>query len=179
MNLIFPVSKKDGRLPVISDGWHMRSSGKFHYGVDIMFKRLPNEPIQKPWSTKNYIIFPNTAILAAHDGIVKTAERIGTGGFVHLVGSGVETQYMHLVDIMVKPGQHVKAGTVLGTPGDNPKDSGDPAHLHFELYVNGDRVDPAPFLKNARYITKMILGLGLLVIGGLGVYLLVNKGFKW
>lgn len=176
MQLIFPVSKKGNRLPKISDGWHMRSSGNFHYGVDIMFRKEPGDVLGKPWSTANYIIFPDTAILAAHDGVVEKAEQTGTGGQVTLTGNNILTKYMHLVNIFVKSGQFVKAGTVIGTPGDNPKDSGDPAHLHFELYINGERVDPQPYLEGAIYLNKLVTSFTFLALAGLGIFWIINKG---
>lgn len=172
MALVFPVSKKGSRMPVITDGWHLRSSGKFHYGIDAMYRRLANEPaLNTPWSTKNYIAFPNTPILAAHAGKVTAAEYIGTGGRVRIVGGGLETAYMHLTNLAVKVGQVVAAGTVLGAMGENPKESGDPVHLHFELSKDGERVDPEPFLKDPIYLNRYIFGGSLIILLGVAIYL--------
>ena len=170
MPLVFPVSKKGSRIPVISDGYHMRSSGKFHYGVDVMYRRLENEPIGLPWGTKGYIMFPNTAVLAAHSGTVTKAETIGTGGIVRVVGKGIETAYMHMTNLAVKVGQFVAAGTVLGAVGDNPKEN-DPAHLHFELHADGERTDPEPFLKDPIYINRYIFGASMIILLAASIWL--------
>lgn len=58
-------------------------------------------------------------------------------------GHGVVTRYFHLQDIGVKDGQHVEAGQQIGTMGrtGNTPRQGD-THLHFEMHVNGRKVDP-------------------------------------
>jgi hypothetical protein len=58
---------------------------------------------------------------------------------------GVRTTYNHFWSngIKVKTGQAVDAGTYLGQMGSTGDSSG--THLHFELYLNGSRVDPAPY----------------------------------
>jgi murein DD-endopeptidase MepM/ murein hydrolase activator NlpD len=47
--------------------------------------------------------------------------------------------------LQVKPGDVVQAGTVLGHVGDTGLSYG--AHLHFEVFVNGARIDPLPWLR--------------------------------
>ncbi len=73
-----------------------------------------------------------------------------TGGYGnHVVishGNGVETLYAHMLDnsIMVSPGDVVQKGQTIGRVGNTGYSFG--AHLHFEVRVNGNRLDPAPFL---------------------------------
>lgn len=55
-------------------------------------------------------------------------------------GSGQETVYAHLSEILVKPGQEVKQGQKIGACGSTGSSTGE--HLHFELRLNGDHVDP-------------------------------------
>jgi murein DD-endopeptidase MepM/ murein hydrolase activator NlpD len=60
------------------------------------------------------------------------------------------TRYAHLHTIAVKKGQEVKEGQLIGSVGStgHVRASGrDPSHLHFELYVEGKRVDPLTMLK--------------------------------
>lgn len=58
---------------------------------------------------------------------------------------GVRTTYNHLKTgtILVSQGQHVTTGQKLATMGATGKVTG--VHLHWELYLNGERVDPRPY----------------------------------
>jgi murein DD-endopeptidase MepM/ murein hydrolase activator NlpD len=58
-------------------------------------------------------------------------------------GQGVTTIYLHLSRILVKEGDLVKPGQVIGAVGATGAVTG--AHLHWGLYVNGLSVDPAPW----------------------------------
>ncbi len=58
-------------------------------------------------------------------------------------GQGVTTAYLHLIRILVKEGDFVKAGQVIGAVGSSGAATG--AHLHWGLYVNGLAVDPQPW----------------------------------
>ena len=60
-------------------------------------------------------------------------------------GQGVNTVYLHLRNIKVKEGQMVRAGQIIGTVGSTGASTG--PHLHFGLNVNGQAVDPTPWLK--------------------------------
>ena len=61
-------------------------------------------------------------------------------------GNGVQTLYAHMVSgsLLVSPGQQVSQGQQIGTMGTTGSSTG--VHLHFEVYVNGSRVDPANYL---------------------------------
>ena len=55
-------------------------------------------------------------------------------------GNGVSTLYAHCTSVYVSNGQSVSAGEAVGTVGSTGGSTG--SHLHFEVRVNGDRVDP-------------------------------------
>ncbi len=55
-------------------------------------------------------------------------------------GNGVSTLYAHCTSIYVSNGQSVSAGEAVGTVGSTGGSTG--AHLHFEVRINGDRVNP-------------------------------------
>lgn len=100
----------------------------FHYGVDI------GGPFETP-------------IVAAKDGVVKRAGSMGTAGNAVIIRheNGYETRYFHLAKILVKSGQKVSAGTVIGLEGSTGKSTG--PHLHFEIRYCGKALDPLNFFK--------------------------------
>jgi len=88
-----------------------------------------------------------TEIKAMLDGVVTLAEPdlFYTGGtliFDH--GHGISTLYMHMKKLMVKKGQKVKQGDVIGTVGSTGRSTG--AHLDVRLNWFQVRLDPATVL---------------------------------
>ncbi len=91
-------------------------------------------------------------IWAAADGTVTEAGYSGGGGgnqtrIDHgtLNGEKIETAYLHQNKIIVKVGQKVTRGQVIGYVGSTGLSTS--CHLHFSVYTNGNNVDPEPFLK--------------------------------
>lgn len=101
----------------------------FHHGVDLS-------------------ISEGTPIYAAHSGVVAFAgPNGGLGNFVKLDNGGnVGTGYGHMVLIApgIESGVHVNTGDLLGYVGTTGRSTG--FHLHFEVYVNGEGVDPEQFM---------------------------------
>ncbi|WP_125778377.1 M23 family metallopeptidase [Antribacter gilvus] len=93
----------------------------------------------------------NGPIWAAQNGVVVFAgfDSRGTGVIRLDHGSGVETWYLHerADGILVDVGDHVTAGQQIGRVGD----SGDSTacHLHFEVHLDGQAVDPEPYMAQA------------------------------
>lgn len=85
-----------------------------------------------------------TPIAAAFDGEI-TFQGDG-GGYGNLVkishGNGRETRYAHMQRFAIKDGvgTKVKAGDIIGYIGTTGLSTG--PHLHFELYQNGEAIDP-------------------------------------
>lgn len=86
------------------------------------------------------------AIYAAGAGTVDA--RFYNGGFGNWVriqhGGGIATSYAHMSRFAVHHGQRVSAGQVIGYAGNTGNSLG--CHLHFEVYRNGVRINPYPFL---------------------------------
>ena len=85
-----------------------------------------------------------TEVPAASGGTVVSAGERGSYGNLVVVrdGQGVETRYAHLSAIAGQGGRRRSApGTPIGRVGSSGRSAA--PHLHFEVLVNGERVDPA------------------------------------
>jgi len=104
-------------------------SGSFHYATDI------GTGCGAP-------------IYAANAGVVTWAGRLGTyGNFVKIShGGNVSTGYAHIRNggYNVRAGQSVSAGQVIAYSGDTGAANG--CHLHYEVWIGGNRINPAPFM---------------------------------
>lgn len=91
-------------------------------------------------------------IYAAASGIVQQAGR--SGGYGNLVelahGKGIDTRYGHLSAILVKPGERVTQGQMIGRMGSTGRSTG--THLHYEVRIDGRAVNPRPFLEASSYV---------------------------
>lgn len=99
----------------------------YHTGMD--FRRHVGDPIA-----------------AAADGRVVAAELFEVRGNVIILdhGHGVFSQYAHLSEFFVSPGEYVERGQLIGAAGKTGRTNG--PHLHFEVIVNGITVDPLTWL---------------------------------
>jgi len=88
-----------------------------------------------------------TPVLAAADGIVVAVAhtRIGYGNYVIMAhGGGIDTLYAHLLETQVNIGDKVVRGQRIGLEGSTGLSTG--PHLHFELRINDQVVDPMSYL---------------------------------
>ena len=95
-----------------------------------------------------------TPILAAKSGVVSISTKNRSYGNYVVVShsDGTSTLYAHMNSRNVKEGQTVKQGDVLGYVGTTGSSTGN--HLHFEIRVNGTRVDPVNYFKDKTlYVT--------------------------
>ncbi|WP_158812919.1 M23 family metallopeptidase [Methylocapsa sp. S129] len=71
------------------------------------------------------------------------------GGYGNMVeidhGNGLATRYGHMSEVLVEEGQEVEAGATLGRLGSTGRSTG--PHLHYEVRVDGEPVDPTRFLR--------------------------------
>jgi len=101
---------------------------RFHYGVDLSAPQ-------------------GTPIIATRGGVVSTAayEAGGAGYYVNINHlDGFVTRYMHMTHFIVREGQKVQAGEVIGYCGSTGGSTG--PHLHFGVYYNGVAVNPALYI---------------------------------
>ena len=111
-------------------GWRVHpvhGDWRFHYGVDLA----------GPEGTK---------IVATRSGTVKTAKYSSSAGYYVTIdhGDGFSSQYMHMTHYIVKAGDKVEAGQVIGYMGSTGTSTGN--HLHFSILYNGEHVNPARYI---------------------------------
>lgn len=103
--------------------------GRNHNGLDIWTNDCAGKPA-----------------VAAADGVVVRADWYGGFGNCVIVdhGDGVQTLYAHFSSISVEVGDVVSAGDEVGRIGNTGNSKG--AHLHFEVHVDGEIVNPLIFV---------------------------------
>jgi len=130
---IQPIKNK--RLKQLVSGFGMRihpiyKTLKMHTGVDFVCKT-------------------GTPVYATGDGVVMYVEK-GTQGYGELIvinhGYGYKTLYAHLSRKIVRPGQKVKRGEIIGYTGNSGLSTG--PHLHYEVRKNNVPVNPVNFFFN-------------------------------
>jgi hypothetical protein len=90
-------------------------------------------------------------IWAAQSGRVTFSglDPAGTGLIKLDHGLGVETWYIHMYqqDLLVTVGEAVEAGQQIARTGNTGGSTG--CHLHYEVHLNGQAVDPEPYMREA------------------------------
>jgi murein DD-endopeptidase MepM/ murein hydrolase activator NlpD len=108
-------------------------SGKYkmHYGVDLYS-------------------FQGDPIVATRGGVVTTADyQAGGAGYYVTInhGDGFSSTYMHMTHYVVKKGDFVNAGQIIGYVGSTGGSTG--PHLHFGIFYNGSSVNPVNYVNFA------------------------------
>jgi len=131
---IMPISNKD--LTRTASGWGYRihpiyKIRRFHYGMDFT----------APTGTEVY---------STGDGTIASIKSSMRGLGNHIIidhGFGYQTVYAHLNSFNnLRVGQKVKRGDVIGFVGSTGLSTA--PHLHYEVHINGKRVDPANYYFN-------------------------------
>jgi murein DD-endopeptidase MepM/ murein hydrolase activator NlpD len=97
----------------------------------------------------------NAKVHATADGTVVTAGRDGAYGNAVEIdhGLGITTKYAHMSAILVREGQKVSLGDVVGLQGSTGRSTG--PHVHYEVRYDHKPLDPLNFL-NAGYHVSQI-----------------------
>ncbi len=97
--------------------------------------------------------YPARAVAA---GTVTAAEWNGSyGNMVDIDhGNGVVTRYGHLDSIAVRVGDNIAAGAKIGRVGSTGRSTG--PHLHYEIRLDGEPVDPMRFLAAGKEVTALL-----------------------
>ena len=108
------------------------------------FSRRRFHPVQKRFKAHlgtDYAAPYGTPILAVGDGTVeKAGYTAGNGRYVKIRHNGTySTQYLHMRKVLVKQGQRVQQGDVIGEVGSTGLATG--PHVCFRFWKNGEQVD--------------------------------------
>lgn len=171
-----------GRKPRITDSFgYSEIRGRVHEGVDIMYPRLPSDggkedvAVLPIYARRSFMPFGVPAIAVAN-GQVIIVKKIGTGIVINVDHKGWVSQYFHLRSAAVKDGQYVAKGQALGEIGFDP--SGYALnHLHFQIKIEGEIVDPEPYLRKAQFaVNPWHVGIGIgTVLSLVGMWFLYKK----
>lgn len=148
--LTFPIPQPYAHSYINDWGFPRAGNPSGHQGTDIFAQK-------------------GTPVIAVADGVI--GDQFGflrIGGFrLHLIAdNGVDYYYAHLNNDTpgtddnqgnektayapgIAPGVRVKKGQIIGYVGDSGDAEPTPAHLHFGIIVNGNWINPYPYLKAA------------------------------
>ncbi len=125
---VMPINIKDFTM---SSGYGIRrdpiyGSNKFHEGLDFAAK-------------------PGTPVYATADGEIIVSDR--KGGYGNCIdidhGYNYVTRYAHLSELLVKEGQSIKRGELIGRVGSTGKSTG--PHLHYEVRFKNEPQNPVNY----------------------------------
>lgn len=123
-----------GQAQVIQGmGWcyvEVLDAWRYHSGIDIA-------------------LTDGQAVRAALDGLVTRVGRSDPEAWVVVIshGFGLETIYAHLGAVQVSEGDQVRTGHIIGWGGEpGILEAGQGIHLHFQMRVDGDSIDPTPYI---------------------------------
>ena len=116
-----------------------------YFRISSRFSGRRFHPVQKRWKAHNgtdYAAAHGTPIKSTATGVVERAGYTsGNGNYVKIRHNGTySTQYLHMSKILVKNGQHVSQGQVIGKVGSTGLATG--PHVCYRFWKNGVQVDP-------------------------------------
>ena len=130
---VFPVGGEHGARGPIGEFGAPRNGGRVHEGFDVTGDC-------------------GTPLLAARGGRVESTgfDPVLYGNFVRIGGAKTRQDYFyaHLIDPAgVDAGEAVRTGELVGRIGQTGNAAGTPCHLHFEIRVGGEPIDPEHALR--------------------------------
>jgi len=116
-----------------------------YFRISSRFSPKRFHPVQMTWKAHkgtDYAAAQGTPIKTTASGVVeKTGYTAGNGNFVKVKHNGTySTQYLHMSKILVRQGQRVEQGQVIGKVGSTGLATG--PHVCYRFWKNGVQVDP-------------------------------------
>ncbi len=137
-SLDFPVA---GKLSKVGGFWGDSRDGgaRRHKGIDIFARK-------------------GTPVVAISDGIIVSRARTPIGGktlWLKPAHYSWKAYYAHLDRQLVKRGQQVRKGQVIGTVGNTGNARTTPSHLHFGIRPGKGWINPLPYVGHATKIAAL------------------------
>lgn len=152
---LMPIEQEDRLRPSILP---LRTDGKFKVTSTYGMRNDPVSDGKKMHKGLDLSTAVGTEVLATADGEVIEVVSTPDGYGNHIVikhGDMYQTKYAQLSEFKVKGGDLVKKGDVIGLSGNSGQSTG--PHLHYEVYKNGEDVNPMDYIKNYKFaVSKMI-----------------------
>jgi hypothetical protein len=150
MDRLSTARRLAGQLPLAKPIENAPITSRFGARIDPFFGR----PAMHPGiDFAAYVGYP---IHATAGGTVVTAEP--AGGYGNMVeidhGNGVTTRYGHMSKILVKAGQIVQKGDVVGLAGSTGRSTG--PHVHYEVRIDGNAIDPIRYINAGRQLAPLL-----------------------
>ena len=139
--------------------WEMATTGRLWRGpfrlpldgspraAGFGLKRIINGEARAPHTGADFSAPAGAPVLAANAGVVVLAEEHFFAGNSLILdhGEGLYTMYFHLQESVVRPGQRVRTGEMLGRVGSTGRATG--PHLHWGARLFGARINPEELLR--------------------------------
>ena len=150
LNLLDKMKSEARRLPIANPSPGHSISSTFGVRKDPLLgtpAMHSGMDFRAPQGSDAHVTAAGTVISAGWNG--------GYGRMVEVQHEGgFTTRYGHLSKILVKEGQKLSAGAVVGKVGSSGRSTG--PHLHYEVRRNGDALNPVRFLKAGKKVSQYL-----------------------
>lgn len=118
-----------------------------HVSSFFGLRQKPGYRYREFHSGMDWAALPGTPVKATADGIVSFSGRSGANGNLIVLehGRGYSTFFAHNRKNLVKVGEKVKRGDMIGYVGSTGNSTG--PHVHYEIWKNGRAVNPSTYIK--------------------------------
>jgi len=126
----------------------INKENKYRIASGFGMRKHPVHGFRKMHTGLDYACKKGTPIRATGDGVIKKVVKNRYKGYGYYVdidhGFGFKTKYAHMSKILVKRGQKVKRGDIIGEVGTTGTSTGN--HLHYEVMKNKQKIDPVKWV---------------------------------
>ena len=141
----FAFSEKSNSIPDIAP---INASQLLKMAAGFGMRTHPVSKTKKMHNGIDYVLEKGSPVMATADGKVILVKRLETGRgnnitIEHI--NNVKTSYCHLDEIKVTLNQVVSQKDLIGTVGSSGQSTG--PHLHYEIEVDGIKVNPNSYIK--------------------------------
>lgn len=156
------TNKLNGRallLALVPNGMPLQRTARISSGFGS--RRHPVLRVLRQHKGMDFAAPPGTPVYATANGVVSQAtirSRTGYGKQVLVQHAlGFSSRYAHLSKVMVKPGERLHKGDLLGHSGNSGRSSG--PHLHYEVRYLNKALDPLRFVRWSTHNFDLIFTL--------------------